>query len=64
MVTSGGFIQACEQEQLHLSGAIQSYGALLIANKRLFRSLIYQPILAILLVVLMSIRWAIWYQKF
>ncbi|MRJ42660.1 MULTISPECIES: GAF domain-containing protein [Idiomarina] len=34
MVTSGGFIQACEQEQLHLSGAIQSYGALLIANKK------------------------------
>lgn len=28
-----GFIAACEREQLHLSGAIQAYGAMIVANK-------------------------------
>ncbi|RUO48492.1 GAF domain-containing protein [Pseudidiomarina donghaiensis] len=28
-----GFIAACEREQLHLSGAIQAYGAMIIANQ-------------------------------
>jgi len=31
MTVTGGFIEQCEQEQLHLSGAIQSHGALLVA---------------------------------
>lgn len=32
MAMTGGFIDLCEQEQLHLSGAIQAYGALLVAD--------------------------------
>ncbi len=33
MTVTGGFIEQCEQEQLHLSGAIQSHGALLVASE-------------------------------
>lgn len=32
MSTPGGFIARCEQEQLHRSGAIQQYGALLVTG--------------------------------
>ena len=34
MSVTGDFIAQCEQEQLHLSGAIQSHGALLVCDRK------------------------------